>query len=63
MVRQQESLPNSKEGKSDILASNAHIMQSLQLIRESFSDVGNEMQGMHDSFNNEIDLVKKSIEK
>ena len=38
-------------------------MQNLEIIKESFIEVGCEMQTMHDSFNNQIDLLKKMYER
>lgn len=38
-------------------------MQNLEIIKESFIEVGSEIQTMHESFNNQIDLLKKMYER
>lgn len=42
---------------------NPQMLQNLEIIKESFLDIGNEMQEMHNSFNSQIDLLTKMYEK
>lgn len=38
-------------------------MQNLEIIKQSFIEVGSEIETMHDNFNNQIDLLKKMYER